>query len=705
MFEITPEDIAQLNDADLRTLVGRLCEGELCSRRYSTAAVTWGGDQNAKDGGLDVRVALPADHSIDGFIPRRSTGFQVKRQDMPPSAVAAEMAPHGTLRDAIRELGSENGAYIIVSSQGSTSDSALANRRHAMANAAKELASSMTLDFYDRTRLAAWVRCHPGLIAWVHRAIGRGIEGWEPFGAWACPAEGVDAEYLFDQGVRIRKRRGLSNDILTAEDGLERIRKILGAPGGIVRVVGLSGVGKTRFVQALFDGRIGKDALDPTIAVYTNMNNDPDPQPVSLASDLASKSIRAIVIVDNCAAELHSRLSALGAIPASPLSILTVEYDIREDQPEGTEVFEIQASSIGLIEILLKKRYPHLSHVDARTAAEFSGGNARIGITLADTVGRSGTLASLTDTELFDRLFTQRQGQDRSLVVIAQACALVYSFNGEDVSDGGESELNQIGRLVDVTAEQAYQAVAELMRRDLAQRRSKWRAVLPHALANRLAATALQNIPFGRIQKCLIDDAPERLTRSLSRRIGYLHTSREAVQIVSRWLAPDGWLGRDIWNLNEFGETMFVNCLPAAPAAGLRALENNLPTRDARTPIVTGSYVPRVLRSIAWDAALFDRGANLLQVLAIYGESGIAKQATEILESLLHIHLSGTHATIEQRTAIVERLSYSAVSSEVDLGLVGLRALLKSVHFVASHDFQFGAHSRDYGYQPNTNSD
>jgi hypothetical protein len=76
MFEVTPEDIAQLDDEQLRTLVALLCEAELRQRGYSTAGVTWGGDQTAKDGGLDVRVSLPPDKSIEGYIPRQSTGFQ-----------------------------------------------------------------------------------------------------------------------------------------------------------------------------------------------------------------------------------------------------------------------------------------------------------------------------------------------------------------------------------------------------------------------------------------------------------------------------------------------------------------------------------------------------------------------------------------------------------------------------------------------------
>jgi hypothetical protein len=76
MFDITPEDIRDLNDVDLRILVGRLCEAELSRCGFSPAAVTYGGSQTAADGGLDVRVELPANAEIDGFIPRRITGFR-----------------------------------------------------------------------------------------------------------------------------------------------------------------------------------------------------------------------------------------------------------------------------------------------------------------------------------------------------------------------------------------------------------------------------------------------------------------------------------------------------------------------------------------------------------------------------------------------------------------------------------------------------
>jgi hypothetical protein len=70
MLEITADDIVRLDDEQLRAAVTQLCESELRRRGLSASCVTSGGDQNAADGGIDVRVALPTDTVIEGFVPR-----------------------------------------------------------------------------------------------------------------------------------------------------------------------------------------------------------------------------------------------------------------------------------------------------------------------------------------------------------------------------------------------------------------------------------------------------------------------------------------------------------------------------------------------------------------------------------------------------------------------------------------------------------
>src|SRR5882762_1576316 len=277
MFEITPDDIVLLNDDNLRAVVARLCEAEMRRRGFSASCVTWGGDQNAADGGIDVRVALPPGSVIDGFVPRAATGFQVKKQDMPWAEILGEMRPKNVIRPSIQHLADQSGAYIIVSSEGSTADSALTSRRDAMREAmtGAHNADALALDFYDRTRIATWVRSHEGLIPWVRTQVGRAIPGWQSYGSWAYAPIAVTAEYLLDEKLRIHPAKRETETGLSALAGIRRIRDQLREPRHVVRLVGLSGVGKTRLVQALFDERVSEHSLDPSLAIYTNMADGP----------------------------------------------------------------------------------------------------------------------------------------------------------------------------------------------------------------------------------------------------------------------------------------------------------------------------------------------------------------------------------------------------------------------------------------------
>jgi hypothetical protein len=693
LFEITGEDIAALSDEDLRTLVGRLCEADLSRWGIANAAVTWGGDQNAADGGIDVRVNFAPRTVIDGMPTRPSVGFQVKCHDMPRKEIIKEMRPNGRFRASIRDLAGCSGAYIIVSSRGSVSDSALKARRKAMTDAIPKatLREALALDFYDRSRVATWVRPHPGLIAWVKERTGKALPGWRPYGAWAFVPEGAATAFLADDQARIRHPG--ESEPLPVLEGLRRVREVLRQPRRVARLVGLSGTGKTRFVQALFETGVDSEALDPSLALYTDVANTPEPHPTKLVADLVAARTRAIVVVDNCPPDLHRRLTESCCTTGSTVSVITVEYDISDDQPEETQVFKLEPASTALVERLLRARFGNISQVDAATAAEFSGGNARVAIALASTIGQRSSLAGLSDAELFRRLFHQRTQPNEPLMRAAEACALVYSFQGTDVK-GADAELPTLGDLIGMTGARMFRYVAELQRRDLVQQRDVWRAVLPHAIANRLAALALSSIPPSKISDAFNDAASPRLLRSFSRRLGYLHKSVEAVQIAEDWLSPNGLLG-DIGSLDQNGRTMFENVAPTAPMATLQAIERGI----AAVPQLANSReIVHLLRSLAYDASVFDQAADLLAQLAEARVDG----AVDAFTGLFSIYLSGTHASVDQRLRRLRTMIESGPAAQRTLGFLALDAMLKTDYFSAAHAFDFGSWSRDYGSQPET---
>jgi hypothetical protein len=200
---------------------------------------------------------------------------------------------------------------------------ALTNRIAAMREAVKGLPDSdaLLLDFYDRRRLATWTQDHPGVILWVRERVGRVLKGWRPFGPRADVSEEASGEYIPDEKLRIHLPTSKTPYGVSALAGLEQIRDTLRHPQGVARLVGLSGVGKTRLAQALFQKAIGKNSLEPSAAVYTDIGSDsPDPAVTDLASQLVATGKRTILIVDNCPPDLHGRLSQICRASASKLS-------------------------------------------------------------------------------------------------------------------------------------------------------------------------------------------------------------------------------------------------------------------------------------------------------------------------------------------------------------------------------------------------
>lgn len=707
MFAVTAEQIELLNDTDLRALVRLLCEQELRALGHSPAAVTAGGNQNAKDGGIDVRVDLPYGTDISGFVPAAASGFQVKAQDMPRGAILNEMAPDNTLRPSIADLASMRGAYILVSSRGSLADSALQDRKNAMRSALRGALpdDALFVDFYDRQRVATWVNQHPGLVPWVRQTIGSPLLGWRPFGDWSSSPTSLDKPYLLDDGVRLLGTSIKDAGGLRATDGVNCLRRILEKPKGIVRLVGLSGVGKTRLIQALFDERIGEQALSQSEAIYTDISDSPDPVPLELASQLITLRHRAVLIVDNCGIALHRKLATRVAVTESQLSMITVEFDITDDEPENTDVFRLEPATAGVIEKILEAKYPALAGPSRSVIAQFSDGNARVALSLAATAKSGESLANLHDTELFKRLFEQSKGASDVLLGAAKACALLYSFDGETL-EGESSELVPLANLAGLTVDHLFALVAELERRQLVQKRGKWRAILPHALAHRLAKLALQDILFQRIEEAIVSGRSERILRSFSKRMGYLHDDWRAAELAAKWFA-DGGLLEPIGSLNELGEALLTNMAPIKPEATLASIER----AAARQSWFFGSdnrnrqAIVRIIRSIAYDASLFDRAVELLGNFAVNDGESNRDSSKDALESLFFLYLSGTHATPSQRAAFIKKLLGSVSETERALGLELLGAMLECGHFTSHYPFEFGARTRNFGLYPRKRSE
>lgn len=280
MLAITGNDIEKLNDKDLRTLIGLLCEEELEKNNISRKGVIWGGNQNARDDGVDVRVQLSSEINQDSFVPAKNTIFQVKATDMPASEIEKEMSPKGKLRKTIKKLSDNKGAYVIISSKGSVAEFALKNRLKAINSVLLDYKRDHNIkyDFYDRNRIASWVRSYPALIFWVRDKNSDEINGWQGYDKWLNFSK---EEYIVDEEARLFKNTRSNSTKFSIIDGINIIRSKMKESGTSIRLVGLSGVGKTSLVKALFNEKIGDKILHKTKVIYADYSDQPIPAPVN----------------------------------------------------------------------------------------------------------------------------------------------------------------------------------------------------------------------------------------------------------------------------------------------------------------------------------------------------------------------------------------------------------------------------------------
>lgn len=112
---------------------------------------------------------------------------------------------------------------------------------------------------------------------------------------------------------------------------------------------------------------------------------------------------------------------------------------------------------------------------------------------------------------------------DNNLLITAEICSILFSFNIND-------ELEYLSAITYIGYKEIYKNVNVLKDMQIIQARGDMRAILPHALANKLASDCLKKIKLSEIID--IVKKSDRMFLSFARRLKYLHTSKEAKEIA-----------------------------------------------------------------------------------------------------------------------------------------------------------------------------
>lgn len=706
-FEITEEDVALLNDVLLRDLMRKLIEAEAMANGISVGCVSVGGDIKAPDGGDDGSVEWSAPPISTTFFPRNNTIFQCKAESMPACDIVKEMAPKGKVRDLFNKLIKSNGAYVIFSNA-KCSSSMLKSRKDAMVEALKGKTGSknLALDFYSADKVAMWTNQHHGVAIWLREQLGKAVIGWRPFDHWSAPLQNEQEEYIIDDVKRVLLP---ADEACTSLEAIQFARKELAKDKSVVRLVGLSGMGKTRMVEALFDERVGTDALDYNMVVYGDMSANPEVSAARMAEMLGSSLKNTILVVDNCPATTHKAIYEILHRATYPVSLLTVDFDVGKDQPHTTQVIRLKENSEDVISELLKLRYPRLSQADRDRLVEFSGGNARIALALAQTALERETLSDLNDNELIDRLFlNERRQSNERLMRCIEVASLVNAFYIEGDEDE-QKEAMGLSALAGCSYEEFYRSIADGLELGIVQQRGRQRSVLPQGLASVFARRALKSTPPKNVYDQMVVAAPFRLFVSFTKRLGQFHDLKIATKIADQLIGEDGVIA-GVTKLSDKGFEALTNLAPLVPEKVINLYEEALKSEHVSDLIGLDNYgrVQHVglIHKIAYFGGHFERCANIILEFAKADDPSSNHNVTSShFIELFSIAHSCTMAPPKQRFDYLKKLIASNKDDDLRLVLQALDRAAQTSFFSSSHHGDFGARSRTYGWYPQNQKD
>ena len=647
-FDVAAEQITGLGGAQFAAIVTQLLAAEsaragLRGEQLESTYLT-----NKGDGGVDAGLKSA---SATRWIPDGDSAWQFKAGDLAPAACEKELS--SKTAEYARSIIRAGGSYRLVLGK-SLTPKQIKDRRDRLVKAARALGLSD-----DESRIAViavdgvarWLSDFPALA--VDPALGGIGTVGQTYGEWAkSPAHA--AEF-----VPTDARKNLLQQILDDLDSDSRV----------IRVDGVSGLGKTRLVMEALRGH----RLEPLV-VYLRAA---DQFSIGLLAQLQRQKRSVALVVDECDPAFHRRL-AESVDEAGSVRLVTIgEPEPHEPRRRFVALEPLPNDQLAAV---LRTYAPQLSHEQERVVVEVAAGNIAWARRLAETVLQQPVPSAgelITNQDLL-RYVTDElpSGQEFN------AAAALALFRRVGFDDDVASELNAISAGLGISVVDLRAAARFLADRGMVSKQGRYRSVGPQPLALFLAARGWE-IFQSEISSTLLPALSDGFLDRLFSRASELGGSRE-IEVLAESLLDDGLL-RDLdssaagRNGRLLGHLAVL--IPDSVVGRLTHLLNNASDEDLLAKDGVRRSFETALRKLAWHRSHFSAAANGLLRLAVLETESNRNNANGTWVELFGAMLPGTAATPDERMDYLEETAGSTDSR------VRTRVVKALDHALDDHEF------------------
>ena len=606
-FEVTGDHISVLRERDLPLLLRKLLSAEAQAHNLPAYGIQVASNIHAADGGEDGIITWRGDLERTSFLPSRLNRFQLKAGKISPAAAAKDvLTKKREVKDMVRSALEIGGHYIMLCAHpynGKQINERKARICKALRDAGMYIEDEQ-VDFRDAEQIATWVNIHPPVATWVKEQT-HGTTG--PFRSWSHWAG--RAEHNQSPWVEDARLSGLR----------DRLREIVATPRQVLRVAGLSGVGKSRLMlEALraTDAQESAGLFFNHIVMYA-VQSEVGPEAITrVVQSLSDTPARAVVVVDNCDPETHQVLAGMILRHGSRLSLVTIDNEIPTGPLDGNTL-RIEEAPPSVTDGIISHISPSIPHADQRLLERFSKGFPEVSVRVGKTWNESRPVADATDDHFVDTFVLGRNPRDPELLRKSAALLAVFGLvEAYSATDGQLREIASLGR--GLSTEDFHAAVIQLVDRGVAQQRGMLVTLQPRPVAMKLAERQWKEWRPSMWERVLSGDISPGLKTLAAKQLALLNTTDVSRKVVSHVCRRGGLFDGLGWTTQSACAEVWSALAEVDSEAVADQIERSLEniedlsevSCDARRTLV------RALEKIAFHSHTFEQGARLLLRLA-----------------------------------------------------------------------------------------
>ncbi|MDH5686620.1 MAG: hypothetical protein OEZ48_01965 [Candidatus Bathyarchaeota archaeon] len=524
------------------------------------------------------------------------------------------------------------------------------------------------MKIFSSGQIADWVTSLPSVVAHLKpdRANFKDIDGWNK--------TTISTRYPRDFVSDAERERVINSirDAIVSNIDSERAT--------IIRLVGHSGVGKTRLIYECLNNE--------ELAELVLYADAPEKMPKARFNEIAVDENRtAILVVDECPHDKYVELAKEADGIGGRMTLITLDYDI--DRSRDAKDVHIILGPLDKVasDALIKLTVPGLLEPVRRRIVEFSEGYPGILVSLSENfsshpeIMSPETLSKLGIDDLFDRMIAGRLKEGSEVERIKSVLMMISLFRRLGWDDEVAQQGKKVCELHGIRWMEGRRTVDMQEERRLVVTRGRYRYVTPLPLAIYLASKWLEAMDEPSLIAYFAELPDLESKRAFLARLADLGYSERAKEVLGEFLSAFDYNLLD----SAIGSEIFLSLSKADHYSSMKALERllgDLP-REKLLEFKSGrrNVIWALERIASWEDT-FHSAANMLLKLADAENETWSNNATGVFTRLFQTFLAGTAVPAWDRHSVLEDALNSGDRNLQGLALRGIGASLRLSHVV-----------------------